>query len=96
MSLTKKEHGNAVEPMLSHINVGSGTDITIGELAQMIARIVGFNGKIEYDKSKPDGPLYKMIDSSKLRNHGWRPSVDLENGLEATYRWFNQHDNQRL
>lgn len=76
------------QPMLSHINVGTGTDISIMELAQMVAKVTGFQGRITNDPSKPDGTLRKMMDVSRLGNMGWHASIGLEQGLQQTYQWF--------
>ncbi|MDH5325963.1 MAG: GDP-L-fucose synthase [Gammaproteobacteria bacterium] len=73
------------------INVGTGKDISIGEVAQWVGKIVGFEGTIEYDASKPDGTPRKLLDVSKLNNLGWQASIDLEQGLESTYQWFLEH-----
>ena len=72
-------------------NVGSGEDQTIRELAQAIQRVVGFEGKLDFDASKPDGTPRKLLDSTRLRGTGWRPQLSLEDGLRATYRWFQQN-----
>nr|AAV34500.1 fucose synthetase [Citrobacter freundii] len=81
------------QPMLSHINVGTGVDCTIRELAQTIAQVVGYKGKVVFDSSKPDGTPRKLLDVTRLHSLGWRHSVSLEYGLESTYQWFleNQH-----
>ena len=71
-----------------HVNVGSGTDVTILELAQMICRIVGFTGAIEHDLTKPDGTPRKLMSAERLRALGWAPSIRLEDGITSTYRWF--------
>jgi GDP-L-fucose synthase len=71
-----------------HVNVGSGSDITILELAMLIARVVGFEGKIITDPTQPDGTPRKSLDISKLTNLGWRPRISLEEGLASTYAWF--------
>jgi len=71
-----------------HVNVGSGTDVTILELAQMICRIVGFTGAIEHDLTKPDGTPRKLMSAERLRALGWAPSISLEDGIASTYRWF--------
>lgn len=70
------------------VNVGSGSDLTIMELANMIARIVGFSGKVVTDPSKPDGTPRKLLDTSKLQALGWCPRIGLEEGLTTTYEWF--------
>jgi nucleoside-diphosphate-sugar epimerase len=76
------------EPMLSHINVGYGEDVTIRELAQLVGKVTGFTGEIVFDASKPDGTMRKLMDSSRLNAMGWKPSVVLENGVKETYQWF--------
>ena len=75
-------------PMLSHVNVGTGEDITIAELARTLARITGFEGRIAFDASKPDGTPRKRLDVSRLAEMGWRARIPLEDGLRATYRWY--------
>ena len=70
------------------INIGSGEEISIAELANLIQKVIGFEGEIVFDKNKPDGNPRKLIDSSKLNALGWKPSISLENGLEMTYKWF--------
>jgi len=88
-------HGKFVaavpDPMCSHINVGTGRDITIAELATTMARVVGFEGDIEFDTSKPDGTSRKLMDVSRLGSLGWEYSVELEQGLGMTYEWFLDH-----
>jgi len=79
------------QPMLSHINVGSGVDCTIRELAETIARVTGFSGDLVWDSSKPDGTPRKLLDVSRLRGLGWQASIGLEDGLRDAYRWFAQH-----
>lgn len=71
-----------------HINVGAGTDISIAELAKLIARVVGFSGKIAHDTSKPDGMPRKLLDVRRLNALGWRARTSLEEGLRKTYRWY--------
>ncbi len=73
---------------VSHVNIGVGKDIEIGELARLIARIVGFDGRIEFDTSKPDGTARKLLDTSRLSRLGWTYSTPLEDGLRQTYDWF--------
>lgn len=76
------------DPMLSHINVGCGDDVTIAELAQMIANITGFRGRITFDASKPDGTMKKLMSSARLNTMGWSPKVGLMEGVATTYDWF--------
>ena len=72
----------------SHVNVGSGTDMTILQLASLIAKVVGFDGGITTDKTKPDGVPRKLLDVTKLIKLGWKPKIELEQGLVETYRWY--------
>ncbi|MEJ1385496.1 MAG: GDP-L-fucose synthase [Candidatus Sedimenticola sp. (ex Thyasira tokunagai)] len=76
------------QPMLSHINVGSGVDCTIREVAETVKRIVGFEGELIFDTRKPDGAPRKLMDVSRLSTLGWRYSISLEDGLQATYEWY--------
>jgi nucleoside-diphosphate-sugar epimerase len=77
--------------MLSHINVGTGEDISIAELAEMLARVTGFSGRITYDRSRPDGTPRKLLDVSRLAALGWRSTIRLEDGVRQTYDWFLKH-----
>ena len=76
------------QPMLSHINVGTGRDCTIRELAETMARVTGFTGKLIFDASKPDGSPRKLMDDSRLKALGWQSQITLEDGLRKTYAWF--------
>ncbi len=76
------------QPMLSHINVGTGKDCTIHELAFTMARVTGFEGQLVFDLSKPDGTMRKLLDVSRLKGLGWQAKIELEQGLSATYDWF--------
>lgn len=78
-------------PMLSHINVGFGNDVTIAELAQMVAAVTGFTGRIVFDSKKPDGAMRKLMDSGRITSMGWRPEIALAKGIEETYQWFIEH-----
>jgi GDP-L-fucose synthase len=91
LSLDKASYQSVTEPMLSHLNVGTGEDVTIRELAETIGKVVGFQGSISWDSSKPDGTPRKLMDNSKLRSLGWQPKISLEEGLRATYQWFLEH-----
>jgi len=79
------------EPMLSHINVGTGVDCTIRELAETMQRVVGFEGKLVFDTTKPDGTPRKLMNVDRLKKLGWEYSIDLETGLRKTYAWFLQN-----
>jgi nucleoside-diphosphate-sugar epimerase len=76
------------QPMLSHINVGTGRDVTIAALARIIADVTGFQGRVSFDTSKPDGTMRKLMDVSRLAAMGWTAGVDLPTGIEETYIWF--------
>lgn len=88
LELDKATYEANTEPMLSHINVGTGMDVSIMELAQMVAKVTGFEGTISNDPSKPDGTMKKLMDVSRLADMGWKAKVDLESGLAETYEWF--------
>jgi GDP-L-fucose synthase len=97
LDLPRKQYEANTQPMLSHINVGSGEDISILELAQLVARVTGFRGRIATDPTKPDGTMRKLMDVSRLRNMGWTQKIGLEQGVKATYHWFlNQGNSVRL
>ena len=87
MNLNQK-YNLHINNMLSHINIGSGVDHTIRELAEMIANITKYEGKIIFDKSKPDGTPRKLMDVSKINKLGWTSSISLEAGLQNTYEWY--------
>jgi len=74
-----------------HVNVGSGTDVTIAELAHMVMEVVGLDGELEFDRSKPDGTPRKLMSGDKIADMGWRPSIRLRDGLASAYRWFLQN-----
>jgi len=86
--LPKAEYAANTHPMLSHINVGSGSDIAIYDLAVKIAAITGFAGRITTDPSKPDGTPRKLMDVSRLAAMGWQAEIALDQGLAETYAWF--------
>jgi GDP-L-fucose synthase len=73
------------------INVGTGVDVSIRELAELVAHVVGFDGTLTWDTSKPDGTPRKLLDTSKINALGWKPTISLEDGLRSTYAWFLQH-----
>lgn len=93
MNLDEQTYKKYTQPMLSHINVGSGEDYTIKELVLLIAKIVDFKGEIIFDKSKPDGTPRKLLDVSRLNRLGWKYSIPLEEGLTKTYAWFLENLN---
>lgn len=93
MELDDETYQSHTQPMLSHINVGTGVDCSIRELAETIARVTEFQGQLTFDSSKPDGTPRKLMDVSRLKALGWQSSISLEDGLRDAYRWFveNQH-----
>lgn len=88
MELDDAVYAANTRPDLSHINVGTGADCTIRELAEALARVIGYAGRLEFDATKPDGTPRKLMDVSRLRAMGWQPEIGLEQGLEQTYGWF--------
>ena len=88
LELDEQTYKDNTQPMLSHINVGTGVDVTIREMAETMKQVVGFKGELSFDTSKPDGTPRKLIDVSRLSNMGWKYSVDLEDGLTKTYNWY--------
>jgi GDP-L-fucose synthase len=93
MELDDATYQAHTQPMLSHINVGTGVDCSIRELAETIARVTEYQGQLTFDSSKPDGTPRKLMDVSRLKALGWQASISLEDGLRDAYRWFvdNQH-----
>ena len=88
MNLDRKIYDQHTQPMLSHINVGTGIDCTIKELTETVAKVVGYTGKIVWDTTKPDGTPRKLMDVNRLKALGWQYSIELEQGLMQTYAWF--------
>ena len=88
MELDDAVYAANTRPDLSHINVGTGEDCTIRELAEALARVIGYAGRLEFDATKPDGTPRKLMDVSRLRAMGWQPEIDLDRGLHQTYGWF--------
>ena len=88
MGLDPETYQRETQEMLSHINVGSGTDVTIRELAETVARVTGYKGALVFDDSKPDGAPRKLMDVSRLARLGWTASIGLEDGIAGTYQWF--------
>lgn len=91
MELDSETYSASVEPMCSHINIGSGVDCTIRELAEIIARVTGFRGRLRFDATKPDGAPRKLMDVSRLRALGWQAGISLEDGLRDAYDWYVQN-----
>ena len=88
MNLPKEIYDQQTQPMLSHINVGTGEDCTVREAAETIAKVVGYEGRIVFDTSRPDGTLRKLMNVDRLTRLGWRYQISLEEGLRSTYQWF--------
>ena len=95
MNLDKTLYDQHTSPMLSHINVGYGDDVTIAKLATIVAKIVGFSGSIDYDATKPDGTPRKLMDSTRLNQLGWKATINLEKGLKLAYQDFLEKDNRQ-
>lgn len=91
MNLDDETYRANTQPMLSHVNVGTGVDCTIRELAETVARVTGFKGRLVFDASKPDGTPRKLMDVSRLKSLGWQASIGLEEGLRDAYAWFVQN-----
>ncbi|MBN2740177.1 MAG: GDP-L-fucose synthase [Rhodobacteraceae bacterium] len=92
LGLDRKIYQRETQPMLSHINVGSGRDVTIRELAETVADVTGFAGNIRFDASKPDGTPRKLMDVSRLARLGWTAKIGLQEGIRETYKWFLAQD----
>jgi nucleoside-diphosphate-sugar epimerase len=96
LSISPDKYASQTSEMLSHLNVGSGREVTIAELATLIGKVVGYEGEIEYDAAKPDGAPRKLMDSSKLSMLGWTPKIDLEIGLKDAYFWYKKTYLERM
>ncbi|MBO6688678.1 MAG: GDP-L-fucose synthase [Henriciella sp.] len=88
MALDQSVYNAATQPMLSHINVGTGTDCSIRELAETVAEIIGYRGRIKFDRSKPDGTPRKLMNVERLNKLGWNATIGLKDGLKDTYDWY--------
>ncbi len=94
LELEREIYEANTQPMLSHINVGSGEDISIFQLAHLVAEVTGFEGRIVTDPTKPDGTMRKLMDVSRLDSMGWHAKIGLKEGVAATYRWFLEAEDQ--
>ena len=88
MKLSSADYDNNTQPMLSHINVGTGVDCSIRELAETVANVTGFSGEILFDSTKPDGAARKLMNVERLSNMGWVASIKLKSGILSAYQWF--------
>jgi GDP-L-fucose synthase len=79
-----------------HLNVGTGIDVTIKELAETIADVVGYRRSINWDTTKPNGTPRKVLNVEKIKSLGWEPKIDLRGGIESTYEWYKQNENTSL
>ena len=94
MELDSASYQTNTQPMLSHINVGTGVDCTIRELAETVAKVTGFSGQLKFDATKPDGTPRKLMDVSRLKALGWQSSISLEDGLRNAYCWYVENIEQ--
>lgn len=94
MNLDNETYQANTQPMLSHINVGTGVDCTIRELAETLASVIGFEGELVFDTTKPDGAPRKLMDVNRLNRLGWHAEISLSHGLTTTYQWFLAHQLQ--
>ena len=91
MTLPQERYGSVTLPTRSHLNVGTGTDLSIRELAELVREVVGFKGEIRFNRSYPDGAPRKLLDVARLTGLGWRASTGLKEGIAATYAWYRQN-----
>ena len=88
MNVSRERYYSVASERCSHLNVGYGTDVTVRELAELVASVVGYEGRIEQDLDKPDGTPRKLMSSARMMSLGWQPKIDLAAGLASTYAWF--------
>lgn len=88
MAVEKSEYDSVVPQRVSHLNVGTGTDLSIADLAHLVADTIGYGGRLTFDVTKPDGTPRKLLDVSRLARLGWHAQIDLREGLASTYEWF--------
>ncbi len=93
MCLPHKTYWETVNPMQSHLNIGTGTDLSIAELAETIRQVVGYKGKICFNPEFPDGTPRKLLDVSALKALGWQPRIELADGIASVYQWFKTNCN---
>lgn len=95
LDLPKEVYEANTQPMLSHINVGSGSDVSIAGLAGMVAETTGFRGRIAFDTTKPDGTMRKLMDVGRLKAMGWQARIGLQEGIAGTYAWYQEQESVR-
>ena len=88
LETSKNIYINNTKPMLSHINIGTGKDMTILEMSEIMKDVIGYKGKIVFDASRPEGPKRKLMDVSRLSQMGWNHQTNLKEGLRKTYSWY--------
>ncbi|MHA3098245.1 GDP-L-fucose synthase [Acinetobacter brisouii] len=93
-NLSKEEYEQHINPMMSHINIGTNQEVSIVELANIIKSVIGYAGKLIFDPTQPDGTPRKLLNSQKLEMLGWKYTIDLKQGLKITYDWFLENENQ--
>jgi GDP-L-fucose synthase len=93
LGIDKEIYISNTKPMISHINIGTGVETSIAELAELIKVVIGFSGQLVFDTSKPDGPPRKLIDVSRISSLGWESNTNLINGITKTYNWFKNNVN---
>ena len=93
-NLSKEEYEQHIDPMMSHINIGTNQEVSIVELANIIKSVIGYAGKLIFDPTQPDGTPRKLLNSQKLEMLGWKYKIDLKQGLKITYDWFLENENQ--
>lgn len=91
LQLPQARYAELTSPQQRHLNVGTGTDVSIAELASLLAKVVGYQGQLQFDASKPEGTPRKLLDIQKLQQLGWQPAISFEQGLAETYQWLVQH-----
>jgi GDP-L-fucose synthase len=96
MELAKEQYDQVITPMQSHLNVGYGSDVTINEIAQAVAKVTAYTGRIQFDTSKPDGAPRKWMSSERLNQLGWNPEFALEDGLSTAYLDFCTEQNAMI
>lgn len=96
MNVPREQYYSVATERCSHLNVGYGDDVTVRELAELIASVVGFEGRIEQDLDKPDGTPRKLMSSARMMSLGWQPKIDLKSGLASTYAWFLETQQQQV